>query len=366
LILKFKSEVQLLNIKNIQTSIEKIPLKTPFATALRRVENVEFVRVKLTCKSGEFAYGEAPATKAITGEDLQSITTSIAVVKNNLLGLELFAALHVLHVSSIGSSAKAALDMALISLLAEQNNQTLLEYFGAKDFSPIKTDVTISLNDADTMLQDAKKAYENGFDILKVKLGSDINHAVFVTKSLIKELPEAKLLIDANQAWNLEMSLYYIEAVQGLHVSLIEQPVIADDLESLKIISHATEIPILADESVFTLEDVKKVYENGCADMINIKLMKCGGLSKAQEILEFARENDIGCMLGSMLEGPTSISVAYALCFAYRDVIKYVDLDSPLLYKDVPAFLGGFAINRNQIKPVNPATIDASKIPILA
>jgi len=70
--------------------------------------------------------------------------------------------------------------------------------------------------------------------------------------------------------------------------------------------------------------------------MINIKLMKCGGLSKAQEILEYAREKNIGCMLGSMLEGPTSIYTAYALGFAYRDVIKYIDLDSPLLYKEVP------------------------------
>jgi len=366
LILKFKSEVVLLNIKNIQTGIEKIPLRTPFATALRRVQNVEFVRVKLTCNNGAFAYGEAPATKAITGEDLQSIIESIASIKNDLLSLGLLEALDVLHGSTIGSSAKAALDMAIISLLAKKQNQNLLHYFGAQDFSPIKTDVTISLNDADTMLQDAIKAYENGFDILKVKLGSDINHAVSVTKLLADKLPQAKLLIDANQAWNLEKSLSYIEAVQGLHVSLIEQPVIAQDLQSLKIITQSTKIPILADEAVFTLEDVKKVYENGCADMINIKLMKCGGLSKAQEILQYARENDIPCMLGSMLEGPISISVAYALCFAYRDVIKYVDLDSPLLYKEVPASLGGFAINRNQIKPVNPATIDASKIPILA
>ena len=355
-----------MNIKNIQTSIEKIPLQTPFATALRRVENVEFVRVKLTCNDGTSAYGEAPATKAITGEDLESIVSSILAVKNELLGLELLEALHVLHGCPIGSSAKAALDMALISLLAQQNNQTLLQYFNAKDFSPIKTDVTISLNDVDTMVQDAKKAYENGFDILKVKLGSDINHAVSVTKLLAEKLPEVKLLIDANQAWSLEKSLSYIEAVQGLHVSLIEQPVIAQDLQSLKIITQSTKIPVLADEAVFTLEDVKKVYESGCADMINIKLMKCGGLSRAQEILEYARENDIPCMLGSMLEGPTSISAAYALCFAYRDVIKYVDLDSPLLYKEVPTVLGGFAINRNQIKPVNPATIDASKIPILA
>ena len=355
-----------MKINNISTKIEKIPLKTPFITALRRVDAVAFVRVKLTCNNGTFAYGEAPATKAITGEDLENILASIEEVKNDLYDMELSDALVSLHVRCIGSSAKAALDMAIVTLLAQQNKQTLLQYFGTKDFSPIKTDVTISLNDAGIMLKDAKNAVQNGFDILKVKLGSDINHAVDITKSIAQEFPQAQLLIDANQAWNLEKSLYYIEAINGLHVALIEQPVIAKDLESLKIISQETKIPILADEAVFTLEDVKKVYQEGCADMINIKLMKCGGLSKAQEILEYAREKNIDCMLGSMLEGPISISVAYALCFAYRDVIKYVDLDSPLLYKEAPDFIGDFAINRNQIKPINPAMIDATKIPILA
>ena len=68
--------------------------------------------------------------------------------------------------------------------------------------------------------------------------------------------------------------------------------------------------------------------------MINIKLMKCGGVTKALEILEYARENSVTCMLGSMLEGPYSINIALHLAMSYRDVIKFIDLDSPLLYKE--------------------------------
>ncbi len=356
----------MLQIKEIEPSIEKIPLRTPFATALRRVEAVEFVRVKLTCNTQMTAYGEAPATKAITGEDLQSIIASIDSVKDCLIGLSLKEALEHLHAKAIGSSAKAALDMAIVSLLAQQKNQTLLQYFNIKDFSPIYTDITISLNDRQTMLEDTQKALDSGCDILKIKLGSDINHAIDITKQITETFSHAEVLIDANQAWSLEESLCYIEGIRDIHVELIEQPVKAKELESLKIITHSTDIAILADEAVFTLEDVKKVHQNGCADMINIKLMKCGGLSKAQEILDYARENNITCMLGSMLEGPFSIAAAYALCFAYRDVIKYIDLDSPLLYKEVPDIVGGFAIKRNQIKPINPASSEANKIPTLA
>ncbi|MCK4737445.1 MAG: dipeptide epimerase, partial [Sulfurimonas sp.] len=102
----------------------------------------------------------------------------------------------------------------------------------------------------------------------------------------------------------------------------------------LKLISDMSHISILADEAVFTLGDAKKVMESCSAHMINIKLMKCGGVTKAIEILEYARKNSITCMLGSMLEGPHSINIALYLAMAYRDVIKYIDLDSPLLYKE--------------------------------
>jgi L-alanine-DL-glutamate epimerase-like enolase superfamily enzyme len=262
---------------------------------------------------------------AITGEDISIILESIQKVKDSLVGLEIKKALEVLHEQSIGSSAKAALDIALMNLLG---------FFKLEDRSFIQTDITISLNPIEKMLNDANRACENGMSILKVKLGSDIKHAIEVTQKLSLDLPEAQLLIDANQAWSLAESLMYVNAVEELSIELIEQPVIAEDLRALKLVTDATKIPILADEATFTLQDIKKVVQTKSADMINIKLMKCGGVSRAVEILEYARKNNIKCMLGSMLEGPYSINAALYLAFNYRDVIEYVDLDSPLLYKE--------------------------------
>jgi L-alanine-DL-glutamate epimerase-like enolase superfamily enzyme len=322
-----------MKIESISTQVKCIPLQTPFITALRRVENVEFVQLEVKCVGGFLALGEAPATKAITGEDLEIISNSIASVKELLLGLEPKQALKVLHETSIGSSAKAAVDMALVALLAQEKNKELYEYLGAKEKCEIQTDITISLNTTQEMLGDARLALIQGLNILKVKLGSDIKHAITTTQLLRSELLDAKLLIDANQAWNLEESLEYIDAVKDLKIELIEQPVIASDLDAMTKITQASNIPILADESAFNLEDVKKVLQKNAADMINIKLMKCGGITKAVEILEYAREKNIKCMLGSMLEGRVSIKAAEHLAMAYGDVIKYVDLDSPLLYK---------------------------------
>ena len=336
-----------MKIVEIITEVKYIELKTPFKTALRETSYVEFVRVSMKNENGLIGIGEAPATKAITGEGIEDILDSVESVKELFLYHKPQEALEmILHCTpeecfrvshslcKIGSSAKAALDMALVSLHVKQTNQTLSSYFKSKDLSPIKTDITISLNETDVMLSDAKKAYDSGMTILKVKVGKDIEHSKEIIKKISKELPDAEILVDANQAWSLEDSLDFIKSIKDVKIELIEQPVIATDLDSLKKIADSTHIPILADEAVFTLEDAKKVISSKSADMINIKLMKCGGVTKAIEILEYARLKGVKCMLGSMLEGPYSINIALHLAFAYRDIIEYVDLDSPLLYKE--------------------------------
>jgi len=312
-----------MKILKISTEVKEIALKTPFITALRRVEAVEFVRVRVVCDDGSVAYGEAPATRAVTGEDIYSILSGVAFITEDLISLTPVDAIKILHLAQMGSSAKAALDMALFSLIPENKE---------KQNITLQTDITISLKDADEMISDARQAIANGMKILKVKFGSDIKHAIEVTNRLA-EL-DAKLIIDANQAWTQDSTMEYIDATLDVKLELIEQPVKADELHELRCITNYSHVPILADESVFTLEDAKAIVEYACADMINIKLMKCGGVTKAIEILEFARKNSVKCMLGSMLEGPISINAALNLAMEYSDVIVYIDLDSPLLYKE--------------------------------
>lgn len=326
-----------MKITKIKTEVKSIELKVPFKTALREANSVEFVRVSVECDNGFVVYGEAPATKAITGEGIEDILESINSIKDSFIGMSPKDSLEMLHTKKIGSSAKAALDMAFVYLLAKERGVALYDYFGAKDFSQLKTDITISLNSVSVMLADAKKALNDGFSILKVKVGSDIESSIEVITKISQE--GAKILVDANQAWSVEETLKFIDAMRGFEIELIEQPVIASDIEGLKKITAYSHIPILADEAAFNLEDVKKIVESNSADMINIKLMKCGGVTKACEILEYARKSGIKCMLGSMLEGPYSINIALHLAFAYRDVIAYIDLDSPLLYKTMPGEL---------------------------
>ncbi len=310
-------------IKDITTEIIKIPLKTPFITALRKVTDVEFVRVTIECEDGGISYGEAPATKAITGEDLKSIINTIEENKELFYFKSPDASLEILDKLKITSSAKAALNMAFYNLISPMNYETNTN---------IKTAITISLNKKQKMCNDAVLASNDGMNILKLKFGDDISHAIDVTKTIKKLNPNAKILIDANQAWDVKKSKKFIDAIKGVDIELLEQPVVANNMLGLKEITQYSHIPIVADETCFTLSDVKQVVESKSADIINIKLMKCGGITYAIKILDYCKEKNIPVMFGSMLEGPISINYAYWLVNKYMDVIKYVDLDSPLLY----------------------------------
>jgi len=330
-------------ITGITVEIEKIPLRTPFITALRRVDDVENIRICIHTDTPNIGYGAAPATKAITGEDLKTISATIKrLITPKLIGerFDLSKVLAILHTSCKGnSSAKAAVDMALYDLAALCENKTLVEYLGSSA-KPLQTAVTISLKTPVEMAEDAVSAFGRGLEILKVKVGGkdalDIERIVAIREAV----PDARLLIDANQAWGVEESLKIIKAITPLNIELIEQPVLGSDIEGLRTISQQSGIPILADEAVFTLEDTKKVIEEKAADLINIKLMKCGGISKAIEIIAYCQEKKVKCMMGSMLEGPTSIALTTQLVMAYSDAFSHIDLDSPLLYKKIPTGTG--------------------------
>lgn len=312
-------------IKNITLKRKSLALKKPFITALRRVEHVEFIRVSVTTTCNNIAIGEAPATKAITGEDLETISHTIThIIAPMLQGLHVKEAIKVLPLTCKGNtSAKAALDMALFNLL-----------YPLKEPITLQSDITISLNSPSKMLDDALEAFKAGCTQLKVKVGANDNDDYKRISSIAKALPDATLLIDANQAWSTTKAIEIVKKLTCKNIALIEQPTPAKDLEALKRIKAHSNIPILADESAFTLEDVQYIITHQIADMINIKLMKCGGMSEAINIVEYCKKAGVTCMMGSMLEGPYSIAAAMRLCAKYPDVIRYIDLDSPLLYKE--------------------------------
>jgi len=325
-------------IIDLRLSYVSVPLAKPFVTALRRVTSADAVRVELVERDGFRGVGEAPPTEAVTKEGAKEIEDSIvrkiapALSGRRFDSLE--SALRRLHSCGAGNSAKAAVDMALYGLWMKKH-PSRTEIFGSEEIE-IETCITVSLGSVEDMAQDAVDAVRRGCEILKVKLGGRDGMDVERIEAVRNAAPNARLLADANQAWSEEEACSIIESIAPFGIELVEQPLHAADLNGMRRVTEASPVKILADESVFTLEDAKRVVESGAADMVNVKLMKCGGVSRAVEILKWCERNGVECMMGSMLETPLSIEAAAMAASRFEKCVKYTDLDSPLLYEKIP------------------------------
>ncbi|MBP1948840.1 mandelate racemase/muconate lactonizing enzyme family protein [Virgibacillus litoralis] len=327
-----------MNIQNIETFQIAIPLHKPFKTALRTVTVAESVVVKVTCDNGVVGYGEAPPTHVITGDSLPSINYAITkIFKPLLLGESLRNREQVferLYKSAVGNtSAKAAVDMAIYDCVAQQASMPLSEFLGGYS-STIETDYTVSVNEPDEMADDAQQYIHDGFSILKVKVGKDkIEKDIERIKAIRKRIGgHALIRLDANQGWHAKEAVRAIQKMEdlGLDVELVEQPVKAHDVEGLKYVTENTQTPIMADESVFSIHDAKRVLENGAADLINIKLMKAGGIHEALRIAKLAHIYGVECMVGSMIETKIGITAAAHFAASQPNVNRY-DFDAPLM-----------------------------------
>ena len=160
--------------------------------------------------------------------------------------------------------------------------------------------------------------------------------------------------LDANQGWSSDECIRLLQRLehQNIPIEFIEQPVYAKDYLGLKDIKQKVQTPILADESIYDIYDAKLLLELDAIDYINIKLDKCGGISKALEIANLAKEYDTKCMIGCMLEGPISISAAATVAAARADIITMIDLDAVSLLK-------------NSHQTINSIRFDESKIELL-
>ena len=196
----------------------------------------------------------------------------------------------------------------------------------------ITTDVTISVDYIDKMVADAIAAVDRGFGVLKIKVGKDPGVDVERVKAVHAAIADrAVLRLDANQGWTPKQAVRALQQLKsaGIRLDLVEQPVKAWDIAGMVYVSERVTVPIMADESVFSASDVVEIIRRRAADIINIKLVKTGGISQAVRIADLAAMYGVECMIGCMLEGAIGVAAAAHVAVAKSDVITRVDLDGP-------------------------------------
>jgi o-succinylbenzoate synthase len=344
-----------MRITDIRLSLLRVPLKTPFKTALRTVETVEDIVVAIHTDTGHVGYGEAPATAVITGDTHGSIIEAIRrYIQPRLIGAEIADLNRITQLIQTALeknfSAKAAVEIAVYDLFGQLYNAPLYKMLGGGD-PVITTDITISVDYIDKMVADSLAAVERGFESLKIKVGKDIGVDIERAKAIYAAVEGRALLrLDANQGWTAKQAVYAIQALEdaGVQLDLVEQPVKAQDLQGLKYVTERVHTPIMADESVFGPVEVIELIKLRAADIINIKLMKTGGISHAIRIADIAALYQVECMIGCMIETSISVSAAVHVAVAKSSVITKVDLDGPSLCQFNPVD-GGVIFNESEI-----------------
>jgi len=329
-----------MKIKSLQCEIRILKLKEPYAIFYESVESCHGVFLSMQTEQGMKGLGFAAPDQVVTGETAEEVHGCFtSIIEPFLKGSDVLQYAWIMESLKDrlpdNPSARAMVDMALYDLLAQKAGVPLYQLLGGYR-QEIATSVTIGIVPVPRALEQAEDYMKKGFKILKIKGGrqveEDIEKILRIRESAGQQI---KIRFDANQGYSLEDSIRFMKETEAADVELLEQPTHRDDLELLKEVTQSVSIPVMADESLLSLSDVFQLSKQNSSDLINIKLMKTGGIMEAMHINSVARAAGIKAMVGCMDE--SALGIAAALHFALsRPNVEYADLDGHLDLLDDP------------------------------
>ena len=334
-----------MKITEIRANRIKLKLHEPVVISRGTITHAETVVAKVLTDEGIFGYGEGSGATFITGETTETILGAIQLLGEELIGLDPLAIGHIHRVMDrtlIGNgSAKAAIDIALYDIMGRVAGAPLYKILGGMS-SKIETDMTVLIDKPVVMAERAKEIAAQGFRFIKIKAGSDPGQDIEAIRQIREAVgPRVHIKIDANQAWSVSECLQIMERLQPLGVDVVEQPVPYWDVDGLAQIRRKARFAVMADESCFVPQDAVALIKRDAVDMVNVKLMKCGGLYRAMEINSICQSAGVGCMVGCMLESRIGIAAGAALVASHPN-FRFADLDSYLYFEDTGEIKGGF------------------------
>ena len=293
--------------------------------------------VKITTDYGVVGWGESSPSQRVTGENQQTVIDTLDKIAPKLIGmcpLRIEQDVELMDlITKEQPAAKAAIDIALHDILGKTAKKPLFMLMGGYR-TKVFTDITLGIKSPKEMVEDAVKAVNNGFKALKVKVGVDpVGDVQRIRQIRTAVGDEIEIRIDANQGWTAEQAIQILNRLERFSIKFIEQPVPADDIRGLAQIRKKSSIPVMADESIHSPEDAFKLIQREAIDMVNIKLMKSGGIFMGRKIAEVAEAAGVPCMIGCMGESEIGIAAGVHLAAAIRN-IQFADLDSDLLLRE--------------------------------
>lgn len=334
----------------------RIKLAGTFKVAFGEINYTDNVLLKLTTDDGIDGYGEAAPLPFVTGESAESVITVLEMLRPGLIGLNPLAIdrVHQLMSNALhgNTSARCAVDLALHDIHAKALGKPVYQILGGDD-NLIQNDVTIGIAEPEEMADKAKYyTRELGYRILKVKAGLDPRQDLAALSLIRREVGDSiRLRVDANQGYSVSTAVGLLEPFRELGIDAIEQCLPDWDFEGAAYVRNkARGIRLMLDESIHGPRDAVRACRLGAADILNIKLMKCGGLYPAEQINGIAEAHGVTCMVGCMLETRLAITAGLSLVAAKHNITE-ADCDSFMYYEAAQTGVtGGFTIDGDMFR----------------
>jgi len=316
-----------MQIAELQVTEREIDLRAPFVTALRSVSSYPVIEVRCLLTDGRIGIGDCVATPAITGDSHEAILANLNSSVLRELESRQYQNQSELHAaiatSGLLPSARSALDIALFDA-----------------HSPIKSvkvasDVTIPICTDDEFEDIFAQRRAAGFTAFKVKVDRAGAATLPARVAQIAAAGPYLVRIDPNQSWDLELALSAMREIEeaGIDVEYLEQPLPRGDLAGHSALAAKIATPLMADESVFNLDDLERVAQGEIFTWLNVKLLKSGGYTPARELASRAIDLGMQVSIGSMMEGERGIRAAAQLACEIAPMISH-DLDAAWWFRD--------------------------------
>lgn len=324
------------SIKNIRFHEISRPLKTTFSTSLGRKDVIKSIIIKVTLKDGSCGAGECPTSFAIKNETVSAIKSVLAEISPRLMNMPIEG--YEEHIGQLRRAYAAnpmtisGLETALFRALLNSRQISEHDYWGRKT-THIKTDITIPYStDYSTLANWLKYTFKNGFTVFKLKVSGNVEEDIklisFIHRTLKKNRYDFTLRLDCNQGYNVKTFLNMIDLIchYNYDIELYEQPLPKADYEGLKEIKKHSPVPIILDETIFSVEDLDRAISENLCNGVNIKIAK-SGIAESLKIYRVAKKHGLKLMIGCMTE--TMVGLSAGIFFASgTDGFDYIDLDS--------------------------------------
>lgn len=312
----------------------EMPLAIPYTIAYETVSHATNIILKLTTDTGITGWGCASPDAEVTGETVQEVmdhieNTVVGLVKNQSPFQIAFFTHQLKELCPKASSTMAMVDMALHDILARKAKLPLYQVLGGYRHC-IPTSITIGILPLKETIEQAHYFLGKGFTILKLKGGISLEEDIEKIMTLREQHGQDFLLrFDANQGYSAKEAISFIRKTTSARIEIFEQPTQHTNEDHLGEVTRNVHIPVMADESIKTLKDAFQLTRNDLIDMVNIKIMKVGGILESQHINSVAKAAGMEVMVGCIDECALGISAGLHFALS-RPNIEYADLDGHL------------------------------------